>query len=65
MKAKDLIELLSKLDPEKTVMIQQGGDIDYMTVHSVRNLAVWDEDGEGDNPENETGRRNIIAIEFS
>jgi hypothetical protein len=64
MKAKQLIDLLRKLDPEKTVMIQQGGEHDYMTAHEVKELTVYDEDGDGDSSEDETGARNIIAIEF-
>lgn len=65
MKAKELIEALNKLNPEKEVMIQQGGDHDYMTVHTVKEMQVWDEDGEGDDEDDDTGNRNIIGIQFT
>jgi hypothetical protein len=64
MKAKELIQALLKLDPEKEVMIQQGGEYDYMTVHGVKEMQVWDEDGGGDDEDDETGNRNIIGIRF-
>lgn len=44
MKVKELIELLKKHDPEKEVMIQQGEEYDYMTVHRVRAKTVYDAD---------------------
>lgn len=65
MKAKELIKALKKLDPEREVMVQQGGEHDYMTVHGVKEMQVWDEDGEGDDEDDETGNRNIIGIQFT
>ena len=64
MKAKDLIKELKKLNPDKEVMIQQGGEHDYMTVHGVKEMEVFDEDGEGDVPDDETGILNIIGVQF-
>lgn len=64
MKAKELIELLKKMNPEKEVMIQQGGEHDYMAVHGAKEMKVWDEDGDGDELEDETGEKNIIGIDF-
>src|SRR3990172_108005 len=49
---------IKKLDNEREVMIQQGGEHDYMTVHGVKEMQVWDEDGEGDDEDDETGNRN-------
>jgi len=51
MKVKELIQILQKQDPEKEVMIQQGEEYDYMTVHSVKEKDLIDmddltEDGE-------------------
>lgn len=65
MKNKELIELLLKCDPEKDVMIQQGGDADYLLVYGAEEMEVMDEDGEGDDPEDETGILNIVAIKFT
>lgn len=46
MKVKELIDLLSKQDPEKEVMIQQGEEYDYMIAYSVKekDLVDWDHD---------------------
>jgi hypothetical protein len=44
MKVKELIELLQKQDHEKEVMIQQGEEYDYMTVHSVKEKDLIDMD---------------------
>ena len=46
MKIKELIELLKKQDPEKEVMIQQGEEYDYMTIHTVRARDLRNEDCE-------------------
>ena len=40
MKVKDLIKSLQKQDPEKEVMIQQGEEFDYMSVHTVKEMYV-------------------------
>ena len=46
MKVKELIDLLSKQDPEKEVMIQQGDEYEYMIAYSVKemDLVEWDHD---------------------
>ena len=46
MKVKELIDLLSKQDPEKEVMIQQGDEYEYMIAYSVKemDLVDWDHD---------------------
>ena len=46
MKVKELIDLLSKQDPEKEVMIQQGEEYEYMIAYSVKemDLVDWDHD---------------------
>ena len=59
MKTRELIEALQKLDPEKEVMIQQGGEHDFMTVHTVKEVSVWDEDAEEGEDE-----QDIIGIYF-
>jgi hypothetical protein len=48
MKVKELIDQLKNQDPEKEVMIQQGYDWDYMTVHTVREEEILDMDGVND-----------------
>jgi hypothetical protein len=66
MKAKELIDILKSLSPDKEVMIQQGGEHDYMAVNGIKEIQVFDEDGEGggDDEDDETGTLNIIAIQF-
>lgn len=44
MKVKELIQLLSKQDPEKKVMIQQGEEYDYMLAYSVKEKDLIDMD---------------------
>jgi hypothetical protein len=58
MKVKELIELLSKQDPEKEVMIKQGEEYDYMAIYSVREMEVVDMHSNNDN------EIEIIAIDF-
>ena len=59
MKAKDLIKELKKLNPDKEVMIQQGGEQDYMTVMGIKEIQVFDEDAQ-----DKTGILNIIGVQF-
>lgn len=40
MKAKELLEILSKQDHEKEVFIQQGEEYDYMKVYSVKEKEI-------------------------
>lgn len=42
MKVKELIDLLSKQDPEKEVMIQQGEEYDYMVAYTVKEATLCD-----------------------
>ena len=44
MKVKELIELLQRQDPEKEVFIQQGEEVDYMVVYSVREKELINDD---------------------
>jgi hypothetical protein len=44
MKVKELIELLQGQDPEKEVFIQQGEEVDYMVVYSVREKELINDD---------------------
>jgi len=60
MSAKELIELLKKLPPEKEVMIEQGGEHDYQAVHGVKEIQVWDAHADEENED-----VDIIAIQFS
>jgi hypothetical protein len=46
MKVKELIDLLSKQDPEKEVMIQQGEEYDYMVAYSVKEKDLVDDMGD-------------------
>lgn len=48
MKVKELIELLQQQDPKKDVLIQQGEEYDYMTVHTVRQMDLVDMDSDDD-----------------
>lgn len=56
MKVKELIEILSKQDPEKEVMIQQGEEYDYMVAYSVKEMDLVDMDD---------GIVTAVVIEYS
>ena len=60
MKVKELIELLSKHDPEKKVMIQQGEEYDYMVAYSVKEKHLVDMDYVVDD-----GIVTAVVIEYS
>lgn len=60
MTVQELIEELQKQDPDKSVMIQQGEEHDYMAIHTVKEREVWD----ADTPD-EDDTMVIVAIEFS
>lgn len=60
MKVKELIELLSKQDPEKEVMIQQGEEYDYMVACSVKEKDLVDMDDVVDD-----GIVTAVVIEYS
>ena len=60
MKVKELIEILSKQDPEKEVMIQQGEEYDYMVAYSVKEKDLVDMDDVVDD-----GIVTAVVIEYS
>jgi len=61
MKVKELIEELSKQDPEMEVMIEQGEDYDYMLAYFVRVKEINNID---DEDEYEDGV-NYVVIDYS
>jgi hypothetical protein len=62
MKVKELIELLQQQDPEKEVFIQQGEEVDYMVVYSVRETELLDNDSIY---EEETESIKAVVIEYT
>ena len=60
MKVKELIKILSKHDPEKEVMIQQGEEYDYMVAYSVKEKVLSDMDYVVDD-----GIVKAVVIEYS
>lgn len=59
MTVKELIELLSKQDPDKQVMIQQGEEYDYMVAYSVKEKDLVDMNDVDD------GIVTAVVIEYS
>ena len=62
MKVKELIELLQRQDSEKDVFIQQGEEVDYMVVYSVRETELLDNDSIY---EEETESIKAVVIEYT
>lgn len=60
MKVKELIELLSKQDPEKEVVIKQGVELDYMVAYSVKEMNMFHYDVAP-----EIGLSQVVAIEYN
>jgi len=60
MKVKDLIEELTKQDPDKEVMIQQGEEFDYMKAYTVKVVELWDA-----NAPEEDDTIDVVVIEYS
>jgi len=60
MKVKELIDLLSKQDPEKEVMIQQGEEYDYMVAYTVKEATLCDA-----NAPEEDDTMDVVVIEYS
>jgi hypothetical protein len=59
MKVIELIEILMRQDGDKEVLIQQGGEHEYMTVDSVKERIVFDTEDPNDDDD-----PNVIVIEF-
>jgi len=66
MKVKELIKQLKKQDPEKEVMIQQGEEFDYMTVHTIKEKELLDtEKNNSCDEDDDVVTIKAVVIEYS